>query len=372
MVCLVSSRGGSKIARSPNQLETLALRLRIVSWDFLECDGECTKTPSSVLFDVLLELVFLRLCLIPRAQVDDDAGHSLGHALELPGGFFAVRYFRALVDRVEWFEVKEFDTSSSNGGVAQSLYHGSIDRILVLSSRGICSEKNDLVWGEVAVCLDGIPVDSELVRRERASLVGAQDGHSGQLLDGGDTRDDSFVLRQLCGPDRKSHRKDSRHSDGDPSDEEHQNVVQPTTVLEPEPSIENENFSDDEDADGDKTEGADLRKNLLQVACSIVILAHKRGRASEESVGTSGNDNAFSFALLASGPTKFKVSHLRLHADAPHSRETLIAGFLVLGKRLARQSSLVNGDVDRLDKSTVSGDDVSYLERNHVSGNKNG
>ncbi len=200
-----------------------------------------------------------------------------------------------------------------------------------------------------------IPVDSELVRRKRASLVGAQDGHSGQLLDGGDTRDDSFVLRQLCGPDRKSHRKDSRHSDGDPSDEEHQNVVQPTTVLEPEPSIENENFSDDEDADGDETEGADLSKNLLQVACSVVILAHERGCATEESVGTSGNDNAFSFALLASGPAKFKVSHLRLHADSRHSRETLIAGFLVLGKRLARQSSLVNGDVDRLDKSTVRG-----------------
>ena len=263
-------------------------------------------------------------------------------------------------------------TSSSDGGVAQSLHHGGIYSILVLGSGGICSEQNDLVRREVTVRLDGIPVDSELVRRERASLVGTQDGYTGQLLDGGDTRDDSFVLRQLCGPDRKSYRKDGRHSDGDPSDEEHKNVVQPTTVLEPEPGIKDENFSDDEDADGDETERADLRKNLLQVSCSVVILAHERGCASEESVGASGNDNALSFALFASGSAKFKVSHLRLHADARHSRETLIAGLLVLGKRLARQSSLVDGHVDRLDKPTVCGDDVSYLERNHVSGNKNG
>ena len=40
--------------------------------------------------------------------------------------------------------------------------------------------------------------------------------------------------------------------------------------------IENECFSNDEDSDRDETEGIDLDKNLLQVACRIIIQREKR------------------------------------------------------------------------------------------------
>jgi hypothetical protein len=63
--------------------------------------------------------------------------------------------------------------------------------------------------------------------------------------------------------------------------------------------VQTENLGDDEYTDNDQAERADLSENLLQVASGIVVLANKRRRATEEGVGASGNNNTFSFTLLA-------------------------------------------------------------------------
>lgn len=53
-------------------------------------------------------------------------------------------------------------------------------------------------------------------------------------------------------------------------------------------------------------------------------------------------------------------------------RETLVSGLLRDGERFTCKGSLVDGDVDGLGKTTVGGNDITNLERDHVTGNETG
>ena len=64
--------------------------------------------------------------------------------------------------------------------------------------------------------------------------------------------------------------------------------------------VEDNNLENDEDTDGDQAERPNLGENLLQVTGSVIVLADERGSTTEESVGTSGDDDTLSFTLLAS------------------------------------------------------------------------
>jgi hypothetical protein len=60
-----------------------------------------------------------------------------------------------------------------------------------------------------------------------------------------------------------------------------------------------------------------LSENLLQVTSGVIVLSDERGGTTEESVGTSGNDNTLGFTLFASGTAKKKKSRTRaLSCDA--------------------------------------------------------
>jgi hypothetical protein len=52
------------------------------------------------------------------------------------------------------------------------------------------------------------------------------------------------------------------------------------------------------------------------------------------------------------------------------SRETLITSFFGLRERFTRKGGLVNGNIDSLSETTISGNDVADFERNHVSGDE--
>ena len=123
--------------------------------------------------------------------------------------------------------------------------------------------------------MDSIPVDSKLVGGEGTSLVRAQDGNTGQLLNSGDTGDDSLVLGELLSTDCKGDRKHGRHGNGDTTDQEDKNVIETTTVVVTETGIENKDFCKHENTDRNEAERTDLSENLLQVTGGIIILTNK-------------------------------------------------------------------------------------------------
>ena len=97
--------------------------------------------------------------------------------------------------------------------------------------------------------------------------------------------------------------QDSGHGNRDTTDQEHQDVVETATVVVAETGVQAEDLSNDEDTDGNKAEGTDLGKDLLQVTGGVVVLTDERGSTTEESVGTGGNDDTLSLTLLASRAT---------------------------------------------------------------------
>ena len=141
-------------------------------------------------------------------------------------------------------------------------------------------------------------------------LVRVKNGDGGQLLNSGNTGDNGLVLGELLSTDGESNGKDSGHSNGDTTNEEDEDVVETTTVCVMEYRVENDNLENDEDTNGDETERTDLRENLLQVTCRVIVLTNERSGATEECIGTGGDDNTLSFTLFASGTTERKERKL--------------------------------------------------------------
>jgi len=132
----------------------------------------------------------------------------------------------------------------------------------------------------------------ELVGGKSTGFVGAQNS---RLFGGGDN---GLVLGELLSTDNKSDRQDRGHGNRNTTDQEHQNVVETATVGVVEARVENNDFEDDKDTNSNQTEGTDLGQNLLQVTSSVIVLTNERSSTTEESVGTSGNNNTLSFTLL--------------------------------------------------------------------------
>ncbi len=274
-----------------NELESITLSLEIVTVKFLVGNSESTKTTGGVLLDVLLKLVLDFLGLVARAEFDDDTSHTLSDTLELASGLLAVGDLGTLVDGVKRLEVEELDSSTGASSIAEGSNDRSIDGVLVLGTRSVGGEKNDILSGEGAVGLDGIAIDGKLVGGQSTGLVRAQDGDTSKFLDSGDTGDDGLVLGELLSTDGEGDGQDSGHGNGDTTDQEDQDVVETAAVLEAEAGVEDENFRKNEDTDGDKAERTDLSENLLQVTSGVVILADEGGGTTEESVGTGGDND---------------------------------------------------------------------------------
>jgi hypothetical protein len=89
------------------------------------------------------------------------------------------------------------------------------------------------------------------------------------------------------------------------------------------------------------------------VTRGVILLTDKRRSTTEESIGTGGNNDTLSLTLFACGP-----------------RKTLITVFLGDRKRLSSERSLIDGHVDSLSQTAVSGNDVTNLERDYVARNE--
>ena len=65
-------------------------------------------------------------------------------------------------------EVDEFDTGTGLGPVIEGAHNAGVNGVLVLKTRGVCGEQEDMSGGERAVGFD-----QGLVDREGSGLVGA-------------------------------------------------------------------------------------------------------------------------------------------------------------------------------------------------------
>lgn len=287
-----------------DELETIAFTFVVVVVELLVSDGQSTETTSGVVLDIGFEPVLDLFGLVAAAKLNNDTGHALGDTLELASGLLTVGDLRTLVDGVEWLEVEELDTGAGAGNVTEGLDDTEINGVLVLGTGGVGGQKHDIVGGKWTVGLHGGAIDGELVGGEGTRLVRAEDGDTGQLLDGGDTSDDGLVLRQLLSTDGESDGKNSGHSNGNTTNEEDKDVVETTTVGEAEGSVEDENLCDEEDTNGNQAEGSDLSQDLLQVTSGVIVLANQGGGTAEEGVRASGDNNTLGFTLLASRTTE--------------------------------------------------------------------
>lgn len=87
----------------------------------------------------------------------------------------------------------------------------------------------------------------------------------------------------------------------------------------------------------------------------VIVGADERGGTSEESVGSSSDDNTLGLSLLADG-----------------GGEALVSDLLALGERLSGESGLVDGNGNGVEETAVGGNDISNLEGDDISGNEVG
>lgn len=112
------------------------------------------------------------------------------------------------------------------------------------------------------------------------------------------------MLGELLSTDGKGDGQDGRHGDRDTTNEQDEDVVKTAAVGVVEGRVQDDDFKEDEDTDGDETEGSNLGENLLQVTGGLVVLTDEGSGTTEEGVGTGGDDDTLSFTGLASGTTE--------------------------------------------------------------------
>jgi len=93
------------------------------------------------------------------------------------------------------------------------------------------------------------------------------------------------VLSELLSTDREGDGQDGRHRDGDTTDEQYKNIVETIAVRVVVSRVQDGILENDEDADNDQTERADLGEIRLQVASRVIILADQRRSTSEKVLG---------------------------------------------------------------------------------------
>ena len=101
---------------------------------------------------------------------------------------------------------------------------------------------------------DGLAINGELVGGEGSSLVRAQDSDGSQLLDSGDTGDDGLVHGESLSTDGEGGGQDSRHGNGDTTDQEDEDVFETIAISVVVGRVEDEDLEKDEDSVGYETE----------------------------------------------------------------------------------------------------------------------
>ena len=151
--------------KEADEFKTVTLSLVITTLDLLKSDSQGMETARSELLNISLESVLDLVGLVARAKLDDDAGHTLGDALELSSGLLTVGTLGTLVDGVERLEVEDLDTSVGRGWIWEGIDDTSVDGVLVLGTGSVGSQLDDILKGKGAISPDnGTMVSLSMVR----------------------------------------------------------------------------------------------------------------------------------------------------------------------------------------------------------------
>ncbi|KAI9485757.1 MAG: hypothetical protein EXX96DRAFT_18561 [Benjaminiella poitrasii] len=277
--------------------------------------------------------------------------HALGHTKDSTVRVALVGDLGTFHNRVEGLELEFLNALASQLGVGQGVDDTEIDGVLVLGTRGVGRQEDDIVTGNIRVALDGRLIDNELVQSKSTRLIGTQDGDGSHFLNSGDTSDDGLMLSELFGTDGERDGEDGRHGDGDTTDEQDEDVIDTCSVLVVELGVHDEDFKDDEQRDSAETKVTDLGQDGLQVTDVVTSVTDQFSSTTKESVGT-GTDH----------------DSLRLTLFDSRTRKDLITSLFTDRQRFTRESSLINRDLTMgCDQTTVSGDDVTQLDRDDIT-----
>ncbi|KAG6551255.1 hypothetical protein Mapa_007181 [Marchantia paleacea] len=232
-------------------------------------------------------------------QRQDLLGRALGGAPPLAVAEVHVGDGGALVRRVEGQEVQLADARPRLARVLQGPDDGRVDGVLVLGSGGASGVEDDGLLVHAGLeDLDQVLVDGELVERQGAGLVAAEDVHAGHLLDGRHALGDGALRREVVRADGHGDREHGGHGDGDPADEQHQQVVDPVHVAAALDAVHDDDLHHHAAGDRADAEVADRLQHLLEVPDLVGAVDQVRGLA-EEAVHARGDHHRLDLALLA-------------------------------------------------------------------------
>ena len=166
------------------------------------------------------------------------------------------------MDRVERLEVEHL-VSRDGLAVLQAAEHRQVDRVLVLGARGQRRLEDHLLGGGSGD-REGL-AQRQLVLRQRAGLVRAEQVHARQFLDGHQPADDRLPLGEDAGPDRHRDGQYRRHRHRDGRHRQHQGKLEGGNHVVAAEQGHRQDQEDEGDGDDDE-EVADLQDGALEVA----------------------------------------------------------------------------------------------------------
>lgn len=243
--------------------------------------------------------------------------------------------------------------------------------------------------------------DRELVGSESTGLVRAENVDTSEGLNGGKLLYNSLLLSEVGGTDSQGGRGDDGKTDGHTDDEENQSVVEKGDRVavglasDGDGNVTEETTDprgEDEEHDQDKKRRTDGVHDSLEVTL-ILGTSNETGGATDERVLSRGEGNTVGLAALATSGVVSDFAHVlvdseRLSGDGgligSNERDTLVDGtlvviiiLLVIGVvRLVEHVLLLKlkvglvvlRSVEVADKTDISGDSVSFLDDDDVTG----
>jgi hypothetical protein len=97
--------------------------------------------------------------------------------------------------------LEALDAGVGLGRIIEGANDALINAVLVLGTRGIGSEEDNVLGQEGAVGLDELLVDCQLVGGQGTGLVRTEDSDTSQLFNGSDTGDNCLALGELLSTD---------------------------------------------------------------------------------------------------------------------------------------------------------------------------
>ncbi|KAI7862127.1 hypothetical protein BDF14DRAFT_140553 [Spinellus fusiger] len=213
-----------------NETHAETFTFHITAGNFIHSHSQSTETTTGKFIYIIVQGLDLFFGLVAGAEIKNGVGHAFGATENLAIGHTAVGDFSTLVDGVEGLELEFFNALTRGLGVGQGVDNAEINGILVLSTGRVGRETDDVVATKLGVGLDSRLVYDQLVQGQGTGLVRAEDGDSSHFLDGSDAGDNGLVFSQLLGTNGKSDGQDSRHGNGDTTNEQDKHVVNTTAV----------------------------------------------------------------------------------------------------------------------------------------------